>query len=120
MRPFRAAPKVASARPTSRLAELEQQISNLPQTEQSAPQAAAAATGEAADAAPVTAVAASMPLSNRMIAHTIQRIGYPCGAVASAVAGSSPGVFTVTCTSGHSYQAAPVRGRYRFRRVGGR
>jgi len=29
------------------------------------------------------------------------------------------GVFKVTCSSGHSYQAAPVRGRYHFRRVAG-
>jgi hypothetical protein len=61
-----------------------------------------------------------MPLPNRVIARTIQRIGYPCGQVASTVPGGAQGVFTVTCTSGHSYQAAPVRGRYRFRRVGGR
>ena len=29
----------------------------------------------------------------------------------------APGAFKVTCTSGHSYRAAPVRGRYRFRRL---
>jgi hypothetical protein len=28
------------------------------------------------------------------------------------------GVFKVTCTSGDSYRAAPVRGRYRFSRWG--
>jgi hypothetical protein len=121
LQPKRAVRNVARlvpARPTSRLAELERQISELPQSEPSAPQAAA--TGQAADTAPEPAVAASMPLPNSAIAHTIQRIGYPCGQVASTVPGSAPGVFTVTCTSGHTYQAAPVRGRYRFRRVAGR
>jgi hypothetical protein len=61
-----------------------------------------------------------MPLPNRVIARTIQRIGYPCGQVASTIPGETPGVFTVSCTSGHSYQAAPVRGRYRFRHVSSR
>jgi hypothetical protein len=26
----------------------------------------------------------------------------------------------VTCTSGQSFRAAPIHGRYRFKRVGGR
>jgi hypothetical protein len=55
-----------------------------------------------------------------VIARTIGRIGYPCGQVAATSAAGTPGVFTVTCTSGHSYRAAPVHGRYRFRRVAGR
>ena len=64
------------------------------------------------------ALAASLPLPRRTIASTIARIGYPCGGVASstAVEGGAPGVFKITCTSGHSYQAKPVSGRYRFRR----
>jgi len=37
-----------------------------------------------------------------------------------AAEGGAPGAFTVTCTSGHSYGAAPVGGRYHFRRLGGR
>jgi hypothetical protein len=59
-----------------------------------------------------------MPLPNAVIARTIHRIGYACGKVAStsAVEGA-PGVYTVACTSGASYEATPVRGRYRFRRV---
>jgi hypothetical protein len=61
-------------------------------------------------------VAASLPLPNRVIARTIERIGYACGQVASTVEGEA-GVYKVTCTSGHSYQATPVRGRYRFRRL---
>lgn len=65
------------------------------------------------------AVAARLPLSNATIARTIGRIGYACGSVASATAvDGAPGTFNVTCTSGHSYRAAPVRGRYRFKRLG--
>jgi hypothetical protein len=60
--------------------------------------------------------AASLPLPNRVIARTIERIGYACGQVASTVEGEA-GAYKVTCTSGHSYQATPVRGRYRFRRL---
>lgn len=63
-------------------------------------------------------VAAKMPLPNAVIARTIERIGYACGAVASATAlgGDEPGAYKVTCTSGQSYQARPVHGRYHFRR----
>ncbi len=69
--------------------------------------------------APVTASAATLPLSNAVIARTIGRVGFGCGQVASteAVEGEA-GVFKVTCTSGQSYRAAPVRGRYHFRRWG--
>jgi hypothetical protein len=67
---------------------------------------------------PPVAVAASLPLSDATVARTIQRIGYSCGKVASTVAGEAAGVFTVTCTSGQSFQARPVRGRYHFRRLG--
>jgi hypothetical protein len=68
--------------------------------------------------APPAVVAASLPLSDATVARTIQRIGYSCGKVASTVAGEAAGVFTVTCTSGQSFQARPVRGRYHFRRLG--
>jgi len=110
-RPTLAAAPPERHRPTSRLASLDEQL---------AEPVAAQADAPAAEAAPVTAVAASLPLPNRVIARTIARIGYPCGEVASTSAGASPGVFTVTCTSGHSYQAAPVRGRYHFRRLANR
>ena len=61
---------------------------------------------------------AAMPLSEAVIASTIRRIGYPCTEVASTTAvDGAPGAFTVTCTSGHSYRAAPVHGRYRFRKL---
>jgi len=80
--------------------------------------AAPAASADAETPAPAEVTPASMPLPSSVVARTIKRIGYACGSVAStsAVEGS-PGVFTVTCTSGHSYQATPVKGRYRFRRV---
>jgi hypothetical protein len=73
-----------------------------------------------ADAAPSLAAAAKLPLPDRVVARTIERIGYSCGEVSSTVQGEAPGVYTVTCTSGQSYQAKPVGGRYRFRRVAGR
>jgi hypothetical protein len=64
-------------------------------------------------------VEANMPLPNKVIARTIERIGYSCGSVSStsAVEGAS-GVYNVTCSSGQSYQATPVHGRYRFRKSG--
>lgn len=117
-RPALAQPRTARPQPALRLAELERQISELPQSEPSAPQTAA--SEEAAAPAPAAAVAANMPLPKSVVARTIHRIGYPCGQVSGTAPGGAPGVFTVTCTSGHSYQAAPVHGRYRFRRVGGR
>lgn len=67
------------------------------------------------------AAAASLPLPNKVIARTIERIGYPCGQVAATtpVEGAAQGVFKVTCSSGQSYRAAPTRGRYHFRPWGG-
>ena len=70
------------------------------------------------EASSVQATPAKLPLPNAVIARTIGRIGYPCGQVSGATAMGAPGVFKVTCTSGHSYRAAPVRGRYRFRQLG--
>lgn len=71
---------------------------------------------------PAEAVAADMPLSSSLVARTIERIGYACGQVASTspVEGEGQGVYKVTCSSGQSYQATPVHGRYRFRRLAGR
>lgn len=62
-------------------------------------------------------VAANLPLSRTVIARTIERIGYACGQVASAapVEGNAQGVYKITCTTGQTYQATPVHGRYRFR-----
>ena len=69
------------------------------------------------DSAIEAVAAAGLPMASRLVARTIDRIGYACGEVAStsAVDGSA-GVYKVTCTSGRSYRAAPVHGRYRFRR----
>ena len=69
---------------------------------------------------PPAAVVANMPLPHRTVARTIDRIGYHCGSVASAtpVEGAA-GVYKVNCTSGQSFQAKPVNGRYRFRRLAG-
>jgi len=68
----------------------------------------------------VEALPASMPIPNKVIASTIERIGYACGEVSSTaiVDGAAPGTFRVSCSSGHAYQATPVHGRYRFRRLG--
>nr|NUR36736.1 hypothetical protein [Sphingomonas sp.] len=81
---------------------------------------AVASAGEASDAAaaPAQAVAADMPLSHHVVARTLDRIGYPCGAVTGTAQAEGPGAYTVTCASGQSYRAAPVGGRYRFKRLG--
>ncbi len=65
------------------------------------------------------AVAADLPLSNKLVAHTIERIGYACGQVAATAPaeGEAQGVYNITCSSGQTYQARPIRGRYRFRRL---
>lgn len=108
-----AAPRAERKRSPSPLAGLEQQLAEA----SPAPAPAETPAAPDADAAPA-ATAASMPLSNGTIARTIARIGYPCGSVASTsqILGQA---FTVTCTSGHKYRAAPVRGRYHFRRLSG-
>ena len=79
---------------------------------------AAAVEPAATDGQPAQVVQASLPLSKSVIARTIERIGYSCGDVASSVPAAS-GAFIVTCSSGGTYQAKPVRGRYHFRRVAG-
>jgi hypothetical protein len=78
-----------------------------------------AATGSETEIAPV-ATAARLPLPDATVARTIHRIGYACGRVisTSGVDGAAAGVFKITCSSGDSYQATPVRGRYHFRRWG--
>jgi hypothetical protein len=65
------------------------------------------------------AVAADLPLSNRVVARTIDRIGYRCGEVSATapVEGEGQGIYKITCSSGHTYQATPSHGRYRFRRL---
>ena len=84
-----------------------------------APEAAAALTETAPVETAAASPSASLPLSKATIARTIGRIGYACGSVAStsAIDGQS-GAFKVTCTSGDSYRASQVRGRYHFKRLG--
>jgi outer membrane biosynthesis protein TonB len=110
----RIAPAPAGPRPA--VDELQAAVD---QTAES-PQKDVAANEAVADSPAVGTTAAALPLPNATVARTIARIGYACGAVASteAVAGEA-GVFKVTCTSGQSYRAAPVRGRYHFRRWAG-
>jgi hypothetical protein len=63
---------------------------------------------------------ATIPLPDAVVARTIRRIGYACGEIASTTAvDGARGVFKVTCSSGDSYKATPVHGRYHFRRWGG-
>jgi curved DNA-binding protein CbpA len=59
--------------------------------------------------------AAKLPLSDAVVARTIDRIGYDCGEVASTAAEGAAS-FAVTCTSGQTFHARKVRGRYRFSR----
>lgn len=95
---------------------------DLPPKVRGAGQASGEHGSEEATTAPASwpaAAAAALPLPDRVVARTIEKIGYACGQVNSATAlDGEPGVFKVTCTSGDSYKAAPVRGRYHFRRLG--
>ncbi len=106
-RPARAAPRAEASR-ADRVAEIKRGLEDYYAT-------TTASDTATQPAAPVQA--ASLPLSNAVVARTIHRIGYQCGSVASTESAGG-GVFRVNCTSGHSYQAAPVRGRYHFRKLG--
>jgi hypothetical protein len=109
--PPRTRPGTPRAKPVQAQEQRAEDVPEIP-TEQVAALASQAAEADDASAA--------MPLSNAVIARTIGRIGYSCGEVASTSAvDGSPGVFKVTCTSGQTYRAAPVRGRYHFRRWAG-
>ena len=92
--------------------------------------AAAAESAPVQDAAPEGAahspdpqldqgIAADLPVSTKLIARTIERIGYACGDVSSAAPaeGKAQGVYRITCSSGRTYQATPVSGRYHFRKL---
>jgi hypothetical protein len=112
-----AEPRTEPRRPPLQIAAVDDRQPEAGQAAESRPEETA--TEQAVAEAPATgAVAAALPLPNAAIARTIGRIGYACGEVASteAVEGEAAGVFKVTCTSGQSYRAAPVRGRYHFRR----
>jgi hypothetical protein len=95
----------APAKAVEQVQQRAQDVPDIP-SEQIAALASAAAEGSAA-----------MPLPDSVVARTIGRIGYACGEVASTTAiDGTPGAFKVTCTSGDSYRASPVRGRYHFKR----
>jgi len=89
-------------------------------TEQAATQDPLAPAAVAASTPAPAAVAADLPLPGKLVARTIERIGYSCGSVTSSAAiDGASGVFKVTCSSGQTYRAAPVHGRYRFKRWSG-
>lgn len=68
--------------------------------------------------APESVASANLPIPNKVVARTIDRIGYSCGDVSSSAAvDGSPGAFDVTCSSGQSFRATRVHGRYHFRRA---
>ena len=73
----------------------------------------------AAQAAGAPEPSATLPLSDATVARTLGRIGYSCGQVTSTEAVDG-GAFKVSCSSGQSFKAAPVRGRYHFRKWSGR
>jgi curved DNA-binding protein CbpA len=87
------------------------------QTAIAAPAEAPAETPAVGSTGPGAGTSSSLPLPNATVARTIERIGYACGSVVSttAIEGAGPGVFRVMCSSGDSYQARPVHGRYHFR-----
>ncbi len=114
---YRPTQRVAVARPPAALAALASDtIEAGPSADGVGLTAADPLAPAAGDEPAVEATVASLPLSKATIARTIGRIGYACGAVASTEA-IGGGAFKVTCTSGHSYRAAPVHGRYRFKRL---
>lgn len=115
--PPRASRIVAREREAPQPAPQVGDTQSLGSTAEEAAPAAPASDPLAVETTAAQPVAANLPLPSRVIARTIDRIGYSCGAVASAAAvDGAPGTYKVTCTSGQTYQAAPVHGRYRFRR----
>jgi outer membrane biosynthesis protein TonB len=80
-----------------------------------------AAPEEGADATPAASTqTARPPLPNRVMARTLDRIGFRCGSVTSSVRleGDEPSAFQITCSSGQSYRASNRTGRYRFSKWG--
>jgi hypothetical protein len=124
--PARAAAAIRSGRRieprtrTARASGAEDRLAGISQSLQEPYYGGASVEAASAPAAPPAKVTeAAMPLPNSTIARTLHRIGYNCGSVASTSPIDSAGGYKVTCTSGHSYSAKPVRGRYHFRRLGG-
>jgi outer membrane biosynthesis protein TonB len=62
---------------------------------------------------------ASLPLPGAVVARTIERIGYPCGGIASSArikGAAGETAYRITCTSGDTYRANNKSGRFRFRK----
>jgi hypothetical protein len=130
-KPKAAAPAAPQAEPVEAKAEEPQRAAPRPAPRrvpawaepQVKPVVEAEATGELVEAPaadplaedPLAPRPARLPLSDAVVARTIDRIGYDCGAVASTAAEGAAG-FAVTCTSGQTFHARKVRGRYRFSR----
>jgi hypothetical protein len=113
-RPRRAAASQRRAPSPEPVLAKEERAADVPEIPSEQVAALASEVSETADS---QSAAAAMPLPNATIARTIRRIGYPCAQVAdTAAVDSATGVFKVTCESGHSYRAAPLRGRYHFRK----
>ena len=93
----------------------ERQVKPVLEAAAQEPVAEAASDPLADDPLAPQPVAAKLPIPDKVVARTIERIGYSCGEVASTAAAGG-GAFNVTCTSGQTFQARPVHGRYRFRR----
>jgi len=116
--PPAAAPEKRQASSSSRFARALAAVNRIEGAGEPQPvEAAAAEPAAQPDAAQM--VSASMPLPDRVVARTLDKIGYSCGSVASTAAEGASGVFKITCSSGQTYRATPVHGHYRFRRSGG-
>jgi hypothetical protein len=115
--PPAAAPEKRQASSSSRFARALAAVNRIEGAGEPQPvEAAAAEPAAQPDAAQM--VSASMPLPDRVVARTLDKIGYSCGSVASTAAEGASGVFKITCSSGQTYRATPVHGHYRFRRSG--
>ena len=115
-----AAPAAEAARPAAAPAPREAADEpRLVLASAATPEAVEPAAAETVPAAPLPEPAAAAPsrpaLSDAMIAHTLGRIGFPCGRVVS----TSPvedGAWRIECSSGASYRGSDRSGRMRFKR----
>ena len=116
---------VAKAAPEAKKAEAakpEASKPEAPKPEAPKPEATPAEASPKADDPPARADQTPLPLSNAVVARTIERIGYACGAVASSVRIDAPAgerAYRITCTSGETYRASDSSGRFRFRKLSG-
>lgn len=116
-RPMRARPAAVHAERVAPQAPASAEEAQAVPAEALSEQPAADPLAPQADSSIENVAAAGLPLASKLVARTIDHIGYACGEVASTTAvDGAVGVYKVTCTSGQSYRAAPVHGRYRFKR----